>query len=422
MLYELLFPEYETTGVGVGIRSLPTGSVIGLVYFAANIGCTSKLTDPPQSPVVVKDLTFAHSATLTEPEGPGVILYRGLRATPARPEIGHRFEITHVFEVVKAPRFDYEVFVHGEDSDGQRVLLADHHPQLGKKPTSTWTTGTIVEDTHRIQVPDLAPEVLKLYVGLYRGARRMRVHASTDETDGQNRILAAVFRLAPPQLPKLSVHLASSPMQVDGLLDEPSWSSATPISMKDSLDQDTPGPSTTVRLLYDQQGLYAAFEASDSDITDPFADRDAKLYEHEAVELFLMPEPAANLEASPYFEFQASPKGLRFDASFEGRRKGMNLAYTPDFVVKNRTEGTLNDPQPDTKWVSEWFIAWKSFPSLRGTAPSPGTTWRMNAFRIDRSQEKAGLSRSYLAWSPPVIGDFHNVLRFGYLHFGGPIR
>ncbi|MES1206303.1 MAG: hypothetical protein ABUS79_10240, partial [Pseudomonadota bacterium] len=47
--------------------------------------------------------------------------------------------------------------------------------------------------------------------------------------------------------------------------------------------------------------------------------------------------------------------------------------------------------------------------------PGLGDTWRMNMFRMDVPQ---GKPQQAVGWSPPLVGDFHALDRFGDLVFG----
>ena len=47
--------------------------------------------------------------------------------------------------------------------------------------------------------------------------------------------------------------------------------------------------------------------------------------------------------------------------------------------------------------------------------PALGDTWRLNMFRLDAPEGKAGNAS---AWSPPLVGDFHALDKFGEMVFG----
>jgi len=47
--------------------------------------------------------------------------------------------------------------------------------------------------------------------------------------------------------------------------------------------------------------------------------------------------------------------------------------------------------------------------------PALGTVWRINMYRMDVPQ---GKPQQAAGWSPPLVGDFHALDRFGELVFG----
>ncbi len=173
---------------------------------------------------------------------------------------------------------------------------------------------------------------------------------------------------------------------------------------------------TTLKLLYDDTMLYVAFQCEDSDITDRYQHRDDPIYEHEAVELFLMPGTKPP-EVGPYVELQASPKGVIFDAAFSGPRTGMDVDFNAGQTIGTILDGTLNKQDRDRGWVSEWAVPWVKIRGIKHP-PKPGERWRMNAFRIDRFRKGGQLRAEYTAWSPPLVGDFHELSRFGTIGFG----
>ena len=52
---------------------------------------------------------------------------------------------------------------------------------------------------------------------------------------------------------------------------------------------------------------------------------------------------------------------------------------------------------------------------MANVPPQVGTVWRANFFRMDMP---AGKPQSGTAWSPPLVGDFHALDKFGELAFG----
>lgn len=365
---------------------------------------------------------IAVGATFVERGGPGRMVYEGVSIEPALPKAGDVMTLRHVWRVERAYRSDPAVFVHIERPGGERLAVDDHAPILGKVSLSSMKAGERWVDEHRVSLPARLEEgTLEVWTGLFSGELRMTLEAKAGANDGRDRLRAARIRVKgqASTLPIATIQRATGPIAADGALNEADWAKAEVLTLSDSLGRNVPTRfATKLRLLYDDENLYVAFEAADVDITERFRNRDDPIYDHEAVELFIMPFVAAP-GTGPYVELQASPTGVIFDASFTGPRQGMDKSFNAKQVVGTQRRGTLDDNAPDEGWTSEWVVP---FTSLRGVnrAPKAGDEWRMNAFRIEKFREGGQQQGEYTAWSPPKVGDFHAVRRFGRMRFAGP--
>ena len=216
-----------------------------------------------------------------------------------------------------------------------------------------------------------------------------------------------------PPPPVVVVPFFSVPLKIDGVL-EPAWKAAA----KETLGIDTTGaPSpqgaaTVLRVAADPKGLCLAFQCADRDVSSPYGKRDESLWLADAVEVFL----DADGDGKDYVEVEVSPKGVLFDSSFKGPRRGEARSWNPAVEVGVKVEGTLNRPDDtDRGWVAELRIPWKEIPDGGGGPPSRGTTWRANFFRVERSRGGKGFG---LSWAPVPEGDYHTLYRFGILRFG----
>ncbi|MFO0726181.1 MAG: carbohydrate-binding family 9-like protein [Myxococcota bacterium] len=359
--------------------------------------------------------------------GTGRAAYLGLDVKPAGPvRPGDTLELTHYFEVNEPLGKDYAVIVELAAPGVPAPISTDaHRPIGGRAPTQLWKRGEIWADQHRIRVPPNArAPALEVLVGLSDSGQRATVEAPSQKSDGRDRIRAAMIPLdlsgAPAVddgLPSVVVPRASGPITPDGKLDEPAWAKAPVLGFEDSMGRaGTISQKTELRLLWDDQYLYVGFTNDDIDITDPYQNRDDPIYDHETCEIFLMPNVIAPA-LGPYVELQASPKGIIFDAAFVARRQGMDKSFNAGQTVGTIIDGTLNEPTPDRRWISEWIVPWKN---IRGVTapPKAGDEWRLNAFRIEKHGSGKDQVGEYSAWSPPRVGDFHNTERFGRLRFG----
>lgn len=228
-------------------------------------------------------------------------------------------------------------------------------------------------------------------------------------------LLPACTRCAPARdpraLPELVAHRARAPIEVDGLLAEPAWDAAASSGpFLRSLDGARAGAATEARLLWDDRFLYVAFQSEDPRISTPFTQDDQPLYTSNVVEIFLVPGPPAG----PYAEIELAPSNALFDARFTGRRQGMDLAWSSGARHAVHLDGTLNDDQDlDRGWTAELAIPFAVLPGLQG-APKAGDRWRINLYRLRQGPGQPGEGQ---AWSPPLVGDFHALDRFGVLRF-----
>ena len=83
-------------------------------------------------------------------------------------------------------------------------------------------------------------------------------------------------------------------------------------------------------------------------------------------------------------------------------------------------DGTLNkrDDQ-DKSWTVEMALPLSDANGLDKPGvkipPAVGDVWRLNMFRLDSPKDKPQIAAG---WSPPLVGDFHKLDRFGEIVFG----
>jgi hypothetical protein len=204
------------------------------------------------------------------------------------------------------------------------------------------------------------------------------------------------------------VKRAKGPIVADGVLSESAWDAAPRAVLLRSNDGRPGALQSEVRLLWDQEHLYVAFLSEDRNVGTPFTKDDEPLYTSNVVEIFL--NPSGDLKR--YFEIELSPANNLFDASFTGRRQGMDLSWSSRALHGVHVDGTLNAPgDVDRGWTAELAIP---FAALDGARPKPGDVWRFNLFRL---LQGPGQPNEGQAFSPPMVGDFHAVDRFAYLKF-----
>jgi hypothetical protein len=214
---------------------------------------------------------------------------------------------------------------------------------------------------------------------------------------------------APPEY--LVAHARKAP-EIDGRIDDEAWRSASAVLLRNSFNGSPVTLRTELRMLYDREFLYLAFDCEDPDVWGSFRQRDEPLYTQEVVELFV----DADGDGRAYQELQVSPHNVIFDAFFPSRRQGMDLSFDSGIVSAAAVNGTIDQPSDvDRGWTVEAKVPLKTFAPEVPLEQRAGKSWRFNAYRLELLQRRVTEGQ---AFSPLYQGDFHNLPRFGLLRFG----
>jgi hypothetical protein len=246
------------------------------------------------------------------------------------------------------------------------------------------------------------------------------------------RLAAIVFLLAgasgptalgaePPVTREAECRWAARAPTLDGKLDDPAWVGAAVIDRFPAFwKEDQPGPAhaTKARLVWDREALYFAGELTDADVRAFGTKHNDSLWNGDVFEMFLKP----SRDRPEYFEFQANPKSVLFEAAFLARDKpvepiatGKPLGMSAVAVV----DGTL-DTQGDSDrgWTVEGRIPWSAFgPSF--ARPEPGSSWSFALCRYDYFGP-AGTKPVLMSSAPLTRPSFHRSEDYGRLRFVGP--
>jgi hypothetical protein len=219
-------------------------------------------------------------------------------------------------------------------------------------------------------------------------------------------------RTGPGGVPIYVAHRADLPIEIDGVLSESAWDKAERAGpLLRSLDGKPASASTSARILWDDEALYVAFQCEDPNLATPFFRDDEPLYTSNVVEIFLNPSG----DLARYDEIELAPSNALFDASFTGRRQGMDLGWSSRARHAVHLDGTLNDPRDvDRGWTAELAIPFAALTGMPRARPVRGDEWRFNLYRLRQGPGQPGEGQAY---SPPMVGDFHAVDRFAVLRF-----
>ncbi len=178
---------------------------------------------------------------------------------------------------------------------------------------------------------------------------------------------------------------------------------------------------TRFKAVWNREGLYVRFDATDAAPWHTMTRRDDHLWEEEVVEIFVDPDRSGRR----YAELEISPANVVCDVRMiePWPDKQMDLAW--DFLGLESRVAPLTTVNGRTAgWTATAFMPWADFGRLsQRTAvslpPQPGDRWRFNVFRIKRpgGKDRPEEGAVQVAWSPNETPSFHVPDAFADLIF-----
>jgi hypothetical protein len=202
-------------------------------------------------------------------------------------------------------------------------------------------------------------------------------------------------------------------LRIDGLLTEDVWARAVPIDdfrQREPTEGTAATERTEVRIVYDEQGLYIAVMAFDSQpdqVVGRLLQRD-KLMEPDFFGggLQFAGDDAVAILLDPFHDhrsgvvFATNPNGAEFEALLSNEGRDINIDWRGVWEVA----GT----RTSDGWSAEFAIPW---PSLRYPDAAVGEPWGLNVFRVIRRKNEETLWRSWQREG----GGFERVSAAGHL-------
>ncbi len=195
-------------------------------------------------------------------------------------------------------------------------------------------------------------------------------------------IVYAAF--SPSDPPEVVATFTSEVLTIDGVLDEPVWQTAQPITELRQREPDEGDPAsqrTEVRVLYSRSRLYVGvmcFDTESSAIVASRFDRDSDLEPDDRVSLLF----DTFLDRRNAFLFQVNSVGARFDQVITDEGQDKN----PDWngIWYARTSRT------DQGWTAEFAIPFQTLHFTKGQ-----TTWGFNVQRVIKRRTEEAVWAGY---------------------------
>lgn len=237
--------------------------------------------------------------------------------------------------------------------------------------------------------------------------------------------------------PRYICYRAEGPITIDGKPDEASWQKAPWTENFTNLagpEKPAPALQTRVKLLWDDENLYVAFESEEPDIWDTMTVNESPLFQENDVEIFIDPDG----DTHNYCELEINAINTTWDLLLEKpyRDGGPGLTGWNIRGLKSAVSlrGTLNNPADrDTGWNLEVSIPWKSLAEIASgkPKPEPGENWRMDFMRVEwphtvvngqySKQTDPATGKTvhsfFWTWAPIGIVSIHCPERWGYVQF-----
>lgn len=229
-----------------------------------------------------------------------------------------------------------------------------------------------------------------------------------------------VLRGEPPH-PRAEAEYVVLGPKTDGVLDDEVWSNARPID----------APAGETRFLWNREGVYVAFRASEkSPVMGASADGES-LHEEDVFELFVDQKG----DHRQFYEIQIDPAGRVFLKNHiltaeprltpEGRLEQPFVESELWRYVIPRPEGMLSASRIDPKtgeWVVELFLPAVLVNSRAGGEPLTPRSWRIHLVRNEWDKARGLPDRTLVStsWAPVLEKHAHiSPTRMGWLDLQG---
>ncbi len=241
----------------------------------------------------------------------------------------------------------------------------------------------------------------------------------------------------PPNYSSYQCLKTTSPLSIDGLLDESAWACAawsSPFVDIEGLQKPTPKYNTQIKMLWDQQYLYLGVQLEEEHLWATYTEPESIIFQENDFEVFIDPDG----DTHQYYELEINALGTIWDLMLikPYRDGGPAISGWDLDGLKSAVQvrGTLNDPSDlDQGWTIEMAIPLKELVQNIRKKPLPhhGTIWRINFSRVQwhlgyqkgqyakQAHTETGkpLEEMNWVWSPQGTINMHMPEMWGFLEF-----
>ena len=203
------------------------------------------------------------------------------------------------------------------------------------------------------------------------------------------------------------------PIQVDGVLDEPAWQRAAPLTFVVPVTLAEPISKTDARVLWDEEYLYVGFKAYDKDIWSYLTERDSTTCSEDVLEIFFKPDE----QNDAYYNFEINAIGTVLGAFGIDRNKRFHLAdslLTQIDTTPSLERKPIESLEQRTFWSMRLIIPVRIF-HFSNIKTLSGVDAQANFYKCGDKLKQP----HFLSWKPVLTStpDFHTPKYFGQLYF-----
>lgn len=219
-------------------------------------------------------------------------------------------------------------------------------------------------------------------------------------------------------LPRYDIVRATSPIIIDGKLDDAAWQQAQTVGdFHHNWWKEGEREPTIAKMMWDKDNLYVGYFCHDKHISAKVTQRHGPVSKDDCVEIFLSPNTG---KPKNYYTFEINAIGTMLNRCRTDWWTGP-ATWDPEGVIYRTSLHGLprKDESPqDDHWSVELAIPLRNFVrDAPHTPPQDGDEWRLNLMRtggVTNAQDST--------WSPIPAGirSFHTPEAFGTVRFVNP--
>jgi hypothetical protein len=224
---------------------------------------------------------------------------------------------------------------------------------------------------------------------------------------------------------------ATTPVRIDGKLDDAAWKSAPWTDFFVDIQGDArplPRYKTRAKMLWDDEYFYVAAEMEEPHVWATLTKHDSVIFHDNDFEVFIDP----NGDTLEYYEFEINALNtgwdLFLDKPYRHGGKASNAWEIPGLKTAVHINGTLNDPaDKDHGWSVEVAFPWKVLAehAHKPAPPRKGDEWRVNFSRVQWQLRVVGgkyekvpdTKEDNWVWSPQGLINMHVPEKWGRVRF-----